>query len=570
MAPRPLPLPLPPLSITRFTGHTATHTCVRFACVRDCMCPCPLHSSRVSIDGIECVGSPARVVLTSSTPELSMSDLSGAGIRSAVVGEVASIRIAFVDQFNNTATPSPSMQFGMAFLKDREKLTAAAASHEFEGEWDSNSSGVYWMRYKPGVAGPFSFHIWCSPNSAKDERIPFPGSPFALLVSAGQASAAVSVVEGYTKIVKDEKQSLGANAKLAPSAIIDANQVYAGDTLSIKPQIYDDFGNFTTLEDGMLSMTMTRPNGVGERMNYTTKADRGGVTTYELRHDPTTAGSYAVHVSIAGKPIKGSPVLLEVHPDRPEPPLCKLAPPTGGPLYAGKDLAERVHITVLKTYDRFGNACSVGGLVVTARLQLVKQGVHDQAALMPANHLLEVEDLGNGTYHIKVSATIPCMLKMVVNLDKNLPTQLAELSPVSLHIVAPPEDSAAPPTPKPAPTEPAPPIRDPTPAAAAAAATAMGGGAKGDGGRKLKQAGNEMMLGFGAPEERRQKDSLVMAAEAFADGSDTFAFDQGEPTGGALHATSSHNSVNALSSIDSASSSSSHRRPKKSTMLFDR
>ena len=34
-----------------------------------------------------------------------------------------------------------------------------------------------------------------------------------------------------------------------------------------------------------------------------------------------------------------------------------------------------------------------------------------------------------------------------------------------------------------------------------------------------------MMLGFGSPEQRRDKDAVIVAAEAFAQGASTFEFD---------------------------------------------
>ena len=51
---------------------------------------------------------------------------------------------------------------------------------------------------------------------------------------------------------------------------------------------------------------------------------------------------------------------------------------------------------------------------------------------------------------------------------------------------------------------------------------------------RLKNAAEEMMLGFGTAEERRDKDGLIIAAEAFADHSETFKFDK--VTGEALKA----------------------------------
>ena len=37
-------------------------------------------------------------------------------------GSAAQIRIKFVDQYSNTALPGSSFQFGMAFLKEKERV----------------------------------------------------------------------------------------------------------------------------------------------------------------------------------------------------------------------------------------------------------------------------------------------------------------------------------------------------------------------------------------------------------------------------------------------------------------
>lgn len=48
------------------------------------------------------------------------------------------------------------------------------------------------------------------------------------------------------------------------------------------------------------------------------------------------------------------------------------------------------------------------------------------------NHSLDSRDLNNGTYHVKVSVAFPCSVKLVVNMDKNLPGAAGELPPVTL------------------------------------------------------------------------------------------------------------------------------------------
>ena len=43
---------------------------------------------------------------------------------------------------------------------------------------------------------------------------------------------------------------------------------------------------------------------------------------------------------------------------------------------------------------------------------------------------------------------------------------------------------------------------------------------------KLKAAATEVMEGFGIAAERREKDAVIVAAEGFAEGSETFMFDK--------------------------------------------
>ena len=77
---------------------------------------------------------------------------------------------------------------------------------------------------------------------------------------------------------------------------------------------------------------------------------------------------------------------------------------------------------ILQTYDRYGNPGNHGGLQTSARLQLIKSGIHDQTMLMPNNHTLETIDNGDGTYHICITVIkIAANIKLIVNMDKNLP-----------------------------------------------------------------------------------------------------------------------------------------------------
>ena len=79
--------------------------------------------------------------------------------------------------------------------------------------------------------------------------------------------------------------------------------------------------------------------------------------------------------------------------------------------------------------------CDRGGLLLNVRLQLMKQGVHDQTTLVQgSNHQYEVEDRQNGEYHINMNFQIPCTFKLNVNMDKNLPSGGGELPPMTISI----------------------------------------------------------------------------------------------------------------------------------------
>lgn len=200
--------------------------------------------TRVAIGDEDVIGSPMEFSLSSSNPDLSKSDLTGDGLKAAVAGVEASIRIKFVDQYWNVALPDMAVfTFGMAFVKhekdtgkaEEQRRLANAEEHAFAGAWDEGDKGVYEMKYMATEAGVCKLHVWCDPL-AKGERLSFPGSPFALHVSPGEASTDVSQVDGWAKQMKEEK-----NAKYGKGDLrADANTLIAGDTLNIRPEIFDE------------------------------------------------------------------------------------------------------------------------------------------------------------------------------------------------------------------------------------------------------------------------------------------------------------------------------------------
>jgi hypothetical protein len=236
-----------------------------------------------------------------------------------------------------------------------------------------------------------------------------------------------------------------------------------------------------------------------------------------VRHEATMAGAHEVHILLNRTPIRGSPVRFDVNAAVPEVKTAKLFPPTADKFYSGV-----TYTTVLKTFDRFGNPILHGGLQVTGRCQLIKSGVHDLTTLMPSNHTVEIDDNGDGTYNVNVTLIkIAVTVKVIVNMDKNIPASGGELPPVQLTFLPNPastgndDDACA--AAEEAETE------DAAGAASEqAAGTAAGGSPKSGGERKgnLKTAATEVVEMLGAARDAaepgmRPKATVAIAAEAF-------------------------------------------------------
>ena len=57
---------------------------------------------------------------------------------------------------------------------------------------------------------------------------------------------------------------------------------------------------------------------------------------------------------------------------------------------------------------------------------------------MPNNHSVAIEDMRNGTYAVQVALKMAATLKLIVNVDKNMPAASGELPPVQLTFVGEP------------------------------------------------------------------------------------------------------------------------------------
>jgi len=272
----------------------------------------------------------------------------------------------------------------------------------------------------------------------KHERVPIGGSPFHCVVAPGAPSSQMSTIDGWAK----ESRALDKHGKVADP---NPDTIIAGDSVVLRPTICDALGNLTTLAEGALDVVVHYPDGSSTRgsqpssgLKFGTQS-KGGVTTYDVRSEVTRAGSYSVEVLLGGELIRGSPVLFEVVEAAAEVKNAKIVPPRESPLYSNTTYSLK-----LQTFDRFSNAIAHGGLLVGARLQLIKQGVHDLTTLMPSNHSVEIEDNGDGTYNVHVTIIkIVASVKVIINMDKNMPAAGGELPPVQLTFVPQPSSSGS-------------------------------------------------------------------------------------------------------------------------------
>ena len=215
----------------------------------------------------------------------------------------------------------------------------------------------------------------------------------------------------------------------------------------------DQYGNVAHMMPEMLRAIVVKPDKTSfqQPMSDVTKVIKGGKdvqakgsasTMYEVRLEAITSGTYEFAVELGGVPIVNSPIQFAVEPSAPVPQHSKLVPPENAEALRA-DL-EAPSVVMLHTYDRYGNRCIVGGLRVAGRLAIVKQSQSDNTVLQPNNNSLNVVDNGDGTYSILVAVMMTSTVKLIVNMDKDMPGTTGEMPPVQLSFVkadAPKDDA---------------------------------------------------------------------------------------------------------------------------------
>jgi len=414
------------------------------------------YSVAIKVFGEHVGGSPTTFKLDSVTPQLSKTELSGAGLKSAVAGQPSRVKMCFFDTYDNAARPDNRFRFGLALLiNEKGRNFKDIETQDYKMECLDADACVYELSYKPQKDGSFDLHLWAddlhsTTKSQQYERFPLTGSPFHVVVTPGEASPQMSNVEGWVK----ESRAVDKHGKVLD---IKPDEVIAGDSVILRPAVCDALGNNTALEEGALDIVVVFPDGsrqswldekalekvaLDDRERAALKftiASKGGLTTYDIRHEATHAGYHEVIIKLNGTQIKGSPVGFDVQTAVPEVKNAKTFPPSSAPLYS-----DRTYTILLKTFDRFNNPIRHGGLAVSARMQLIKNNVHDLTTLIPSNHSVEVVDNEDGTYNVQVSLVkIAATVKVIVNMDKNIPASGGELPPLQMTFVPNPELAGA-------------------------------------------------------------------------------------------------------------------------------
>ena len=377
------------------------------------------------------VGSPTTVKFSSIAPLKEKTVVKGSGLTTGTAGQPSLFRVKFFDMYDNQAIPGPGDKIGLALVQSKsykdvdQSLKYTMAPVDPEKPWEQEVS------FTPSEQGSFSLHIWTEFTTAQGahERSPVQGSPYTCIVAAGLASSEVSFVDGWTK----ETRQVDKNGK----ALEINDKIIAGDAVICQPIICDALGNKTVPSAGQLQVSLALPNGTAVGLDHSSlkliETTKGGMTSFTVRHDVTNAGDHKMHIQLNSRPIRGSPVCFSVVSAAPDVKMAKLTPPPENTLYAN-----RPYTILLKTFDRFNNPIPYGGLPVAARMQVVKNNAHDLTTLVSNNHSVEVSDNNDGTYNISVQLIkIAATVKVIVNMDKNLPVNGGELPPVQLSILLP-------------------------------------------------------------------------------------------------------------------------------------
>ena len=240
----------------------------------------------ITIDGKHLQGSPTSIRLSSTVPDLSKTELSGPGLTRAIAGRAALVRLKFMDQYSNPTSVTGKFEFAMALVGEKasEKLANAQPHEKWEGKWITEQEDFYEIRYEASTAGNML------PTCGAWRLVPqgVAGITYAFTVRSGKPVAESSFVDGWSKeraeSANNKKfKAKGKNEK-GDTAEVDMT-LFAGDSIYVRPQLRDAFGNLATLPDGAMTVTHLMPDGMEEALEINSTV-RNGLMSYDVRLAP--------------------------------------------------------------------------------------------------------------------------------------------------------------------------------------------------------------------------------------------------------------------------------------------
>lgn len=285
-------------------------------------------------------------------------------------------------------------------------------------------------------------------SAGEPVRKELPGSPFKLLVTAGEASSEGSIIEeiykasAATEVQQAQRKESPALVRQStgkvgpPSAAAAATSsgrlvtvpargsVGAGELLLVRPLIRDGFGNPAAAKDGELRIVVQPPDDRRQFEIVAYAEVKGGLTTYEARFEPKVMGETSIYVTLSGLEIVGSPFLFEVLAGIPDTRFSRFIIPEP-PLFATQPYEIK-----LVCHDKYDNACRVSpGSSVAGRLQ---------GPNMPPGQdtNCEVVDTRDGSYTLHVTLKGPSDVKLNASIAREVPQPNAEFPPISLSFLS--------------------------------------------------------------------------------------------------------------------------------------
>lgn len=357
-----------------------------------------LFRTQVRIDGAHVIGSPLNIKMHAGPPDITKCVIAGSGLRNAVAGQQALVQITCKDRFANPLSADSlqgaALSFGLALMLPGAEGKAASATVEsmpFEGGWVKSTDvegQCFEIAYTAKEAGDFELNVWCDPDGTGTRRW-LSGSPFPVRVSGVRPSTSGSYIGGVDWLL--------------------ANTMTAGETVILKPQLRDQFGNASSAAEGDFQVFIEAPDGMHKVNHRSLK----GLGAYEVSYEVQIKGKHQIQFLLRGEHIQGSPVEFDVIAAPALGTKCRLFPPLEPPII--KQPCE----IMLEAIDRYGNKLDRGGQRIDAR------------ANGPGVSGCTTDDKGNGTYIITFSAAVVGECRVTVRVDN------VEMEPLKLVFVAP-------------------------------------------------------------------------------------------------------------------------------------